>query len=80
MRRGTSSQPLPPSPTMIVLSVEISDGSLSSKVSIPVDAAPAEREKAVTRWLDIMMFGLKQHGSEIEIVATIPKAEERSEP
>lgn len=73
-RRGPSSQPpVPTAPIEIILSVEISDGSLSSKVRVPIDATETEREKAVARWFEIIMFGLKQRGTEIEIVAAFPK-------
>ena len=70
--------PIHNGPVEIVLSVEISDGTLASKVRIPVSASADERNNAVARWFEIILFGLKQHGSEIEIAATFPKRTESS--
>jgi hypothetical protein len=73
MRRAAL--PAEPVPPMIVLSVRITDGSFESNVNIALDASPAEKNAATLRWLEIMQFGLKQHGSDIEIRTATPRKE-----
>lgn len=49
-------------PLAIKFSVTLSDGSFESHVSVPVDAGEEERRTAVTRWMEIIQFGLKLQG------------------
>lgn len=64
--RSQSAPAVAPEPA-IVLSVRITDGSFESTVSVPVKASAAEKKAATLRWLEIMQFGLKQHGSDVVI-------------
>lgn len=76
MRRASAPQAtIEPGPLSVKLSVELSDGSLVSHVSVPLDAPKAEKDEAVQRWLKIMMFGLSMHGSEVNISASLPTGE-----
>ena len=61
----------------IVFSVALTDGSFNSNVSVPINASEAEKMKAVTRWLEIMMFGIKLPG-EVLIKTAMPATPEKS--
>lgn len=56
------------------LSVELSDGTFTSHVNVPMDASMEEKNAAVDRWLEIMRFGLKLPGR-VEISQSVMKGD-----
>jgi hypothetical protein len=46
----------------VTLSVKLSDGTLESSVTVPLDAPQVQKDEAVARWLKVMMFGLSMPG------------------
>ncbi len=75
MRRAAQQTPSADAPLTVKLSVELSDGSLSSHVTVPVNAPQPEKDEAVQRWLKIMQFGLSMQGSDVAISASLPTGE-----